>query len=599
MQFFRGDRQREFSTNKNDKSMKAKTIRKIVIWFLAILFLLAGIIFAVGYFYYAKIIKTYLTETVSKESKGLYKLTIGSLSLNVLSGNLTIDRFSLVPDTAFYHAHSVTDTMAPLLLKVDLEKFHIKGFRVMDAVRHRKIGVDHILFANPQVTVFRMRIPPKTRENNPKEKMMAIPLPKGLNSIEVGDFIIKDAKLEFIDCSKDSITRNSFPVCNIVIRHILVDSAHQGKSRLFNADDINITLGTYTLTMKNGMNKVSFGEIGLSSASRQVYVRDFHLEPLYNKYDYTRKLGYQTDWMDIRISKLLLQRMDLRTLLFEGKMMAGLVEIDSLVLEDYRDKRIPRRPGFRPPMPQDGIRKLKTYLRVDTVLLNGGKATYSEQVGDTAGTIYFDKMKATFTGLTNDSILLKAGLVSELRGTAYMMGKGKLDATVRFNFGDRKNSFTFSAIMGPVDLREINPLLTKLLPARVEGGKIKQLVVPLVYANDDVAKGKLLFYYNDLSISMLDEKQTTWTKIKTGVVTWAANDLVVNNDNPTKSGKMHTGVIFFKRDKEKGIINFLWKSTLSGLKSTMGFNSKAQKAILKEEKEQVAEKEKKAKKQKK
>jgi hypothetical protein len=49
---------------------------------------------------------------------------------------------------------------------------------------------------------------------------------------------------------------------------------------------------------------------------------------------------------------------------------------------------------------------------------------------------------------------------------------------------------------------------------------------------------------------------------------------------------MHTGTIYFKRDKSKGIINFLWKSTLSGLKSTMGFNSKAQKEIIKHEKQQ-------------
>ena len=121
----------------------------------------------------------------------------------------------------------------------------------------------------------------------------------------------------------------------------------------------------------------------------------------------------------------------------------------------------------------------------------------------------------------------------------------------------------------------------------------------MVSANDDVAKGKLLFYYNDLSVEVMDKKQTTWTKIKTGIINFAANDLIVNNDNPTKSGKMKTGVIQFQRDKEKGIINFLWKSVLSGLKSTMGFNSKAQKEMIKEEKQKVAEKQKREKKQKK
>ena len=111
--------------------------------------------------------------------------------------------------------------------------------------------------------------------------------------------------------------------------------------------------------------------------------------------------------------------------------------------------------------------------------------------------------------------------------------------------------------------------------------------------------GKLLFYYENLSVDVLDKKQTVWTKIKTGVINFAANDLIINNSNPTKSGKMKTGVISFSRDKGKSIINFLWKSALSGLKSTMGFNSKVQKEMIRDEKQQVKETNRKEKKEKK
>ncbi|MCX6303691.1 MAG: DUF748 domain-containing protein [Bacteroidetes bacterium] len=569
--------------------MKGKTIRKIVLWVLAVLILLAGAFFAVGYFYYAKILRNYITETVSRESNGLYKAEIGNLYLNLVAGNLTIDRFSLLPDTAFYRAHSTTDTLSPLLIRLTINQFRIRGFHVMDAVKNRKIEMQRIRFIGPEITVFRMRIPPKSSEDKKKEKMTSIPLPKGLTSIAVKEFLIENAKLDFVDCSKDSITRNSFPVCNISVRNILVDSAHQGQKRLFNADDISITLGAYSLPMKNGMNTLSFGEIGLSSGSEDVYIKDFHLEPMFNKHDYTRKLGYQTDWMDIRINHLRFHHMNFRKLLFEGKMQAELVEIDSLLLDDYRDKRIAPRPGFKPPMPQDAVRNLKTYLRIDTLVLKHGKASYAEQTGETPGTLFFDNMSASLTGLTNDSVLLNAGLVSELKGTASLMGKGKLDISVRFFFGDKRNTFTFSATMGPLDLTEINPMLSNLLPARVVSGKLVKLEVPLVYANEDVSTGKLLFYYDNLSVDVLDKKQTVWTKIKTGVINFAANDLIINNSNPSKAGKMKTGVIQFSRDKEKGIINFLWKSALSGLKSTMGFNSKAQKDMIRDEKQQVKE----------
>jgi hypothetical protein len=65
------------------------------------------------------------------------------------------------------------------------------------------------------------------------------------------------------------------------------------------------------------------------------------------------------------------------------------------------------------------------------------------------------------------------------------------------------------------------------------------------------------------------------------VLNFAAN-AYVSSDNPTKKGKFTTGIIYFERDKQKSILNFLWKSVFSGLKSTMGINKEEQKAIKKE-----------------
>jgi hypothetical protein len=424
----------------------------------------------------------------------------------------------------------------------------------------------------------------QAREDKPSHRIMSIPLPKGLVSISIREIEFDKGRLDFYDLSGDSVIHQSIPSCSVMVRNILVDSVHQGKQRLFNADDISITVNDMEMKTKNGLNQILLGEIGLSTGSNSLYVKGFHLVPLYSRHDYTRKLGFQTDRMDIYVGRIDIRRLNFRELILGGKLMAGLVEIDSLLLDNYRDKRVPRRPGFKPAMPQDGIRKLKAYLKIDTVLLKNGKAAYAEQVNAEPGTIYFDKMEGILTGLTNDSLLLNAGLVSVLKGTAWLMGKGKLDATVRFKFGDKRNSFTFSANLGSIDLREINPMLTKLLPAEVKSGKINRLEMPMVTANDDIATGKLLFYYNDLSIAVTSQKKSTWTSIKKGVVNFVANDLIVNNDNPTKSGKMKTGMIYFRRDKEKGIINFLWKSALSGLKSTMGFNSDEQKELKKAEK---------------
>ena len=569
--------------NKPDKK-KIRLIWRISFWFLGILFIILATLFSIGYFYYSRIIKSYLIETVIRQSNGLYRAEIGNLYLNVLAGNLTIRRFALIPDTALYQRKVKTEALSPMMIHLTIDEFKVRNFRILEAIQHRRIDVARFHFISPSVTIFRMKASAMAKEDKPSHQLMAIPLPPGWSSISIREVFLDQGKIDFVDCSGDSVLRYGVPSCSVVIKNILVDSVHSGMRRLFNSDDIAVKLNGISLKTPNGMNRLSFAEIGLSTGNNEIYIRGFHLEPLFNTHDYTRKLGYQTDRLDILIPLLRLHRSDLRSLILGGKMVAGQLEIMGMVLNDFRDKRIPPRPGYKPPMPQDGLRKLKNYLRIDTVILRDGKATYAEQVGSEPGIIFFDKMNGTLTGLTNDSVLLHAGLISELKATAWLMGKGKMDATMRIKFGDLRNAFTFSALIGPIDLREINPMLSKLLPAEVKSGKIKRLVVPEFRANDDVAAGKLLFYYNDLSINLLNQKETAWSKVKTGVINFVANDIVVNNDNPTSTGKMKTGVIYFQRDKSKGIINFIWKSMLSGLKSTMGFNNKAQKELKKREK---------------
>jgi hypothetical protein len=572
--------------------MKWKTLLKIFLWTLGVVIVLTGAAFAYGYFYYGEIIRTYMIERIDKDSKGLYKLEIGDLNLDVVLGHITLKDFRIIPDTALYHKRHMNDTITPLLFGIGVKQFMIRDLEMMDAIRNRKIDIGKVLIENPEVTVFRMKMPFRAKDTTTSKSkaIESIPLPKGLSGIAIREFLIENAKMSFVDCTKDTITVQHFPETNISITNIIVDSVHRGLKRLYNADDINITIGGYSFLTKNGMNKISFGEIGLSTAREEVYVKNFHLEPQYNEHDYPRKMGFQCDRTEVKIRELRLQRLHLRQLLFEGKVSAGLITIDSLLIDDHRDMRVTAENGIKPPMPQDALRKLKNYLKIDTIRVTNGMATYREQWHEKPGTLFFDKINATFTNLTNDSTLLAANIVSELRGEAWLMGKGKLDVTLRFFFGDKKNTFTYSAQVSEMDLREINPMLSNLMPAKIESGTLKKLLIPFVKANDDEAAGKLVFYYNNLNVAIEGQDQRNWTKIKTGVINFAANNLVVNDNNPTKSGNLKTGTIYFQRNKHSSIFNYLWKSIFTGLKSTMGFNSATQKSMIKSEKEKHKEK---------
>ena len=65
--------------------------------------------------------------------------------------------------------------------------------------------------------------------------------------------------------------------------------------------------------------------------------------------------------------------------------------------------------------------------------------------------------------------------------------------------------------------------------------------------------------------------------------------MVAVANNPKFARSPRKGQAYFERDTEKGIINYIFKSALSGMISTLGFNNKEQRQIKKSDEEPVGE----------
>jgi hypothetical protein len=172
----------------------------------------------------------------------------------------------------------------------------------------------------------------------------------------------------------------------------------------------------------------------------------------------------------------------------------------------------------------------------------------------------------------------------KVNASMYLMGKGLLNAQLNIPLGAKNDAFNFSGTLSDLDMKEINTMVTKMIPAEITSGKIKKMVFTNVQADNVKSTGRLALYYNDLTLKVTGQDDKTWTKIKGGVLGWAGN-VYVRNDNPHKNGEFIEGMIYFERDTHKSIFNFLWKSIFSGIKSTIGVNKEQQKEMKKEQKE--------------
>ncbi len=564
------------------KKKKPGGIKKFFLTVLIVLIILAGSLFGVAWFYGGSLLKDQVIRLIRADSRGLYKAEIRTLYFDLLSGKIRVTGFKLIPDTANFRKENPNDTMPPFIVSASVNKFVVNGFDVLKAVRDKNVEITLIRIESPVVHLIACHSAEKKKKPGPKRDPLSIPLPATLNSIRIDRFQIVNGRLTITDRTKKPVTEILVPSFWADVNNIQIDSIRRKKARILNSDDIALGIRGIRIRTKNGMYTITMGEIGLSTGLSKITVTQLRIRPEFSEFDFSRRLGYQADRVDLTIKKITLSGTNIREMLLHRKIIADQASVENMKLCDYRDKRVPLKIGYSPPMPQEMLRKFSPYLRIDTVRLKNGHATYSEQVNDEPGKLFFDRMDISMTNLTNDLVLANKRKEMQITGTARFMGKGLVRAHFTIPLQGKGTYFRFTGSLSEMDMCEFNPMLSKLMSARIRKGEIHEINVRELVAGDETSTGMLEFRYSGLKVGMLKKKQTSWENFKTKILNFAANDLVIPDENPDKKGNLTTGIIYFHRDPSKGFFNYVWKSIQSGIISTIGINSKEQKKMKKE-----------------
>ncbi len=467
-------------------------------------------------------------------------------------------------------------------IELALPSFSMMHLNLEQLLFDRDLRIEEIKILQPVIT---LNHHPDTldKERQGKETISSHPeLNTPFQSMEIGSVVLTDGVFHYKGGDSDSSTRMNLDKINTTIRGFSYDTTHSLKSRstLFFCDDIDLQTGGYSLLTKDSMNILSIKGLHLSTGNSTLAIDSFSLIPNYSDSMYSRKLGYQTDRMEIVTGTIELERLDFKTLLEEKKLIAGLVYINGLTLDDYRDKRVEFPFWKRPPMIQQAIRKLSFPVIIDTLLLTNGKVTYWEQTGAEPGMIFFDRMEVLARNFTTDSMMIAMGAELIADGSTYLMGNAKVGGEFRFPLQSLTDTFYFKGRAGMVDMTLFNPMVSRVAPVRIKSGVVDSVNIHWMRGNGTYANGFLDLYYHGLSIELLKEKKDFWNRTGTDLLQLLVN-MAVPQENPGYFGIHRSGYIWNRRDDEKGFFNFFWKSLLTGLKSSEGLNSKEQKAFKK------------------
>jgi hypothetical protein len=311
-------------------------------------------------------------------------------------------------------------------------------------------------------------------------------------------------------------------------------------------------------------NHFDWHNLNYDKTSKTLSVDSFTFRPTMGKDSFIASRKYQSDYIELKTGVIDVGPFDMDKYLTDTIINAGTVNIHSVSMINFRDKRKSARRDVIKPLPVNLLKKIPVHLSLDTVNLNNTNIQYSELNDKTnqTGTISIDNLKGKIFPVNNYN--MQPGDSFRLEAEAWLMDSVWIALKLRESYTDSLAGFLMTANAKPADARVLNPVLIPLSSVKIESGFIDTLSMRVV-GREYISMGEMKLLYHDLKIKFLNngiEKKSTFLK---GFATFLANNFVIKKNNRSR-----TGVVFFQRIRNKSTLNYLVKITLSGISSSVG-----------------------------
>jgi hypothetical protein len=359
-----------------------------------------------------------------------------------------------------------------------------------------------------------------------------------------------------------------------------------------NIEDITLVIRDHYLNLPDSLNRLGVEEFRVSTGRRKIEVKNISLHSRVGKYEYAKHVGHQVTWQKLDGLNVSLDSIDIPAFLNEQAIVAHKLTVNGGKLTLFRDKQYEFPEDQRRAMPQDALRKINTLVTIDSVHINDLNVEYRErqQSDRKEGYITIDNITGRIGTITNDSVHIAYD--NNIRATAScdLYNQGHITANFDFLSNDPDNRFVWSLTFTAMDAKEFNNILEETAYVSIVSGGIKSISLN-AEADNTYATGKMRFLYNDLKVSTIKRKNMKTSGLGPGLMSFFANTFVVKKNNPNARVFVRTGDIYYERDERKVVFDYLVKTALSGVVSSIGArsNRKELKRIKKESKQKKDE----------
>ena len=512
-----------------------------------------------------------LKEAVLSSTDSLYRIEYEELSLNLLTGSAELTNLKLISDSVVYAALERRRKAPDNVVDAEVQLLHIKGLDIRQAVFGQRLEIKEVLVHAPRVTLRNKYQAYNDTLSTDLEEKTGLQL-GSLAQVQIGQIGVLDIDFTF-EKQRDSIrNRFDFQGVDLIMEDVLIDStSYQDSARFFYTGNMLMSMGRYELEIPESLYKVGFDSLYIRTDRRELIIEGLHYEPHVSRSEFYEAWGVAKDMIEMEYAKLTFSDLDLALFSRSQRIHAAALLIEEGNIHVSNNRLYPRRIVNKiGKSPHQELMKLNHPIKIDTVFVDNTHISYSEisEKYHQEGAITFERTTGWLANVTNDSLSLAQDQIATADLTTYVMNQGQLHALFTFDMLDERGAFTYKGTLGPMNGKAFNRILTPLLSAEIGSANIRGLRFEM-QGHDHRNWGNLWFDYEDMKVNLMQmDEAGNFSRKK--LVSFLANELLINDSNPSKNGNYIVGRINYQRPAEFSFFKTLWKSLLEGIKQTAG-----------------------------
>lgn len=567
-------------------SMEAGKKYMILKWFAAALVFVAFLLAGTTWYLSIKlkpIITAELKELVLKTTDSLYHIEFSAVNTNVLTGISSLNDVKIFPDTAVYNRMIGTKHAPNNLYYIKLKKLAVRNFHPWRLWRYKRLNIDLLLFDNPSIEMVNRQFGFNEGKKPHPRKSPYDYISKYLKELRIHTIGFKNASFKYIN--KNNPGRLDIEAVNnldITLVDWLIDAkSATDKSRIYLLKDVVINLNNYTYPTADSLYYIRLDKLDFTASSGKLNINSLRVEPRYTEESFGSILGYAQDRYSVEMTDIGLTGINLPLYILKQELFAKEMNMANGSVTVVNNNRFPKQIADKTgKYPHQQLQKISSKLHIEKVNVKNVDVSYAEfdKEGKNKGMISFERTWGTIVNLTNvqQAKANRHFMTADL--TSYVMGSGKLDVDFKFDLNAKDGAFSYRGVLADMEGKALNHITKPLALVRVNSGHIDKLEFD-IHANDRMATGKVNFAYKDLSVALLKKTKGENRLVKQGLISFLANALVINSDNPNAEGVFVTAPIVHKRVETASFFNFIWKTLFDGVKYSVGLTPMKEKEI--------------------